>query len=206
MVRAILDGRKTQTRRPIKPQPKGRGDYWDLYDGGPEWALWLRDNRMSEPRTWCCPYGAPGDRLWVRETHAIVTGHASDDYPKIHYKANMAEHDHDGLSVCPTPNGASHYAGPWRSSIHMFRWASRITLEVVSVRVERLQDITEEDARAEGITDGGCLSCGMPEPCGCSAPKPCARDGFVGLWREIHGHDDWFRDPWVWVIEFRRVT
>lgn len=72
MVRAILEGRKTVTRRPVKPQPVGRGDYWDLYCHGPEWAWWLLDNRMSEPRTWVCPYGVPGDLLRVHGTNVVL--------------------------------------------------------------------------------------------------------------------------------------
>jgi hypothetical protein len=82
----------------------------------------------------------------------------------------------------------------------MPRGASRIWLENESVRVERLQEITEEDATAEGITDGGCLNCGMPEPCGCKNPRPDRRDEIAQLWGDL-----WHENPWVWVIEFRVV-
>lgn len=98
--------------------------------------------------------------------------------------------------------------GDWtrpRPSIHMPRWASRILLEVTSVRVERLQDISEADARAEGITDGGCTNCGNPEPCGCADPAPDARDAFCNLWQSINGDQSWIANPWVWVVEFKRV-
>jgi hypothetical protein len=94
----------------------------------------------------------------------------------------------------------------WRPSIHMPRWASRITLEIAAVRVERLQDISEDDARAEGITDGGCLNCGNPEPCECASPEPSARDAFCYLWHQIHGCNSWHTNPWVWVVEFHRSS
>ncbi len=94
-----------------------------------------------------------------------------------------------------------------RPSIHMPRWASRLILEVVNVRVERLQEITEEDARAEGIIDGGCLNCGESEPCGCDNPNPDARDTFIYLWNSINGKKHpWTSNPWVWVIQFKRVN
>ena len=87
----------------------------------------------------------------------------------------------------------------------MPRWASRILLEIIDIRVERLQDISEADARAEGITDGGCLSCGEHEPCGCTNPTPDARDSYIRLWESINGADSWAANPWVWVVEFRRI-
>jgi hypothetical protein len=88
----------------------------------------------------------------------------------------------------------------------MPRWASRITLEITGVRVERLVDISEDDARAEGITDGGCLNCGESETnCGCLNPQPDARDSFIYLWESINGPGSWAANPWVWVVEFRRV-
>lgn len=71
--------------------------------------------------------------------------------------------------------------------------------------IERLQDISEEDAAAEGISDGGCLNCGEPEPCGCADPKPDARDAFARLWHSINGEESWHANPWVWVVEFKRV-
>lgn len=93
----------------------------------------------------------------------------------------------------------------WTPSLHMPRWASRILLEITDVRVERLNAISEEDARAEGIIDGGCLNCGEPEPCGCANPEPDATDAFAYLWQSIYGQDNWNANPWVWVIEFKRV-
>jgi hypothetical protein len=184
MVRAILDGSKTMTRMIVKPQPKGHGDYWDLYNHGPEWALWLNDNRMSEPKTWPCPFGAPGDRLWVRETWAAWYG-AHDDYGRVHYRADGATHETDGRGICPTPSCEVPPDGiVWHPSIHMPRWASRITLEVTSVRLERVRDITEADAIAEGFVSPG---------------------DFAATYAALYGQDTWHSNPYVWVIEFRRI-
>jgi hypothetical protein len=182
MVRALLAGTKTQTRRIVKARDL---EWMDVHQG-------LREPDNAER----CPYGQPGgDRLYVRETWAAP--HAYDHLPprlipqdsRIHYAATE---DRGGLL--------------WRPSIHMPRWASRITLEVTGVRVERLQDINEADARAEGITDGGCLNCGEPEPCNCAAPQPDARDAFVHLWMSINGPDSWAANPLVWVVEFKPVA
>lgn len=93
----------------------------------------------------------------------------------------------------------------WTPSLHMPRWASRILLEITDVRVERLNAISEEDARAEGIIDGGCLNCGEPEPCGCANPEPDATDAFAYLWQSIYGQESWNANPWVWVISFERI-
>jgi hypothetical protein len=156
MVRAILDGRKTQTRRVIKPQP---GDiHRDL----------LRIN-------YHCPYGQPGDHLWVRETFQI-----DDNYPDmVFYKA-------DDL--------AGHISTKWNSPIYMPRCDSRITLEITNRRVERVQDITEEDAMAEGV--GRIAGLGEYRQC------------FKNLWDSINKKRDygWDTNPYVWVIEFKRIS
>lgn len=182
MVRAILDGRKTQTRRV---------------------------NR----------FGVPGDRLWVRETWADVEPLPSRTPA------------YDGARFAVRPDGSSSELwyradgemgvtsllfddGPrWRPSIHMPRWASRITLEIVDVRVERLHDITEEDARAEGV------DWASPQPFGekwddddREDPREVgygsgsfALDNFRRLWSSINGSESWAANPWVWRVEFRRV-
>lgn len=191
MVRAILGGHKTQTRRVMKPVCEipdalawheetsvglsfAKPGYWRANVGGSSYTGRAR-----------CPYGVPGDRLWVRETFKLVDG----ERPEIYYRASDSED------------------GPWTPSIFMPRHLSRITLDVVNVRVERLQDITEQDSRAEGITDGGCLNCGKSEPCGCSSPKPDARDSYVHLWESIYGKvHPWHSNPWVWVVEFTKAT
>lgn len=151
MVRAILDGRKTQTRRVVKPR-QGMLDDWT---GLP------------------CPYGKPGDRLWVRETCYFEQPHG-----EVIYRADPGSEK----ALDPEFTGLR-----WRPSIHMPRWASRITLEIVNVRVERLQDIRVDDARAEGVT----------------AKWPV--HGFRNLWQSINGFGSWDANPWVWVVEFRNM-
>ncbi|WP_186083797.1 hypothetical protein [Burkholderia gladioli] len=172
MVRAILDGRKTQTRRVAK-EFAGR----DNLD-----AILRRF-----PNQQGCPHGEPGDRLWVRETWGQYQLAPED----IVYRA-------DEDFPCGSPKR-------WRPSIHMPRWASRITLEITGVRVERLQDISEADAIAEGIEH---TSDGFSVDEGRHFHAARARDSFASLWdglNEARGHG-WEANPWVWVIEFRRIT
>ncbi len=170
MVRAILAGTKTQTRRVVKDRHIGQIDHSKL--PGP--AGWSRP----------MPYGKPGDRLWVRETWQAVSGNDRARHIMTHPRP-----DRGWLEYAATPR-ADEPAYKWRPSIHMPRWASRITLEVTGVRVERLQDISEADAISEGT----------PFPCG----------GWVGgyqkLWESIHGPGSWEANPWVWVVEFKRVS
>ncbi|WP_312996440.1 hypothetical protein [Leclercia sp.] len=191
MVRAILDGRKTQTRRLLKDatgpslsvdiaeDSPGVAELSWLYGDGPGHEVNERIKLIH------CPYGKPGDRIWVRETFG-------DCGVRLVYRAD-------------TDDGAKCKVKRWTPSIHMPRWASRILLEITDVRVERLNDISEEDARAEGIVDGGCLNCGEPEPCGCVNPEPDATDAFAYLWQSIYGQENWNANPWVWVIEFKRI-
>ncbi|HCJ2739963.1 TPA: hypothetical protein NQT30_004157 [Klebsiella pneumoniae] len=216
MVRAILDGRKTQTRRIMKLQPKPSktrlGDFWfsskklesmvhvsDLAPGNSpiaDYHLFIQEH--------CCPFGAVGDRIWVREAFRVHS--RATDVATLVYKASernsWTEQTHRvPVAVCNKPATPEK----WTPSLHMPRWASRILLEITDVRVERLNAISEEDARAEGIIDGGCLNCGEPEPCGCANPDPDATDAFAYLWQSIYGQENWNADPWVWVIEFKRV-
>lgn len=188
MVRAVLDGSKTQTRRVLKPQPLG-GAPELLHHLLPSHQRWATDE-PEEERVWKCPYGAPGDRLWVREawhTHAFLDAVPPRDLQtrSIHYAA-------DGKIQ----------TGKLRPGMFMPRWASRITLEVAGVRVERLQDISEADARAEGAP--------YYEE-GVDAPPPdddhvwSYRASFRLLWESINGPVSWDANPWVWVVEFRRV-
>jgi hypothetical protein len=205
MVRAILDGRKTQTRRVVTKQTSELGSAkWEWIDLDAAWTdmLWgvipgLKVPTSKAPPEYCpeCvtrlyPRIFTGDRLWVRETHWI-----NEDEGTAAYRADGEMPRH--------MQGAR-----WRPSIHMPRWASRITLEVTEVRVERVHEITEEEARAEGIVDGGCLTCGEPEPCNCDDPRPDARDAFIWLWDTLNakrGHG-WDMNPWVWVVNFREVA
>jgi hypothetical protein len=137
------------------------------------------------------PYGKPGDELWVRETWQN-TGPEISEYPGAVYRAT-------------DPDWETMTGWTWRPSIHMPRWAARLFLTVKAVRVERLQDISEGDAEAEGA-EPGCLTCG--ENClyrgGCGNCRPCYRDSFVYLWQSIYGEDSWAANPWVWVVEFER--
>jgi len=199
MVRAILKNHKTQTRRIIKPV---RGyEHNNVCCPGmaaDPHAVWWHGKHWLAGCLQECPYGKPGDRLWVREACAIL-GRA------VWYRADCDQGPAD--EVCAMSDGdLPPDSLRWRPSIHMPRWASRITLKIVSVKTERLQQITEADARAEGIIDGGCLNCGNSEPCGCSSPEPSARDAFCYLWGTINGSKSWHLDPYVWVIEFCKVN
>ncbi|MET6553602.1 hypothetical protein [Citrobacter farmeri] len=210
MVRAILDGRKTQTRRIIKNCVVGTDDISPFIRIGNFTGCYPED--VPEMIRECSPYGIPGDRIWVRETWQAIHdsvdefGHVEErtyapSIPKEkdrYWHTVYAEHFGD--------ENREDRGFPWRPAIHMPRWASRITLEITDVRVERLNAISEEDARAEGIIDGGCLNCGEPEPCGCVNPQPDATDAFAWLWQSIYGQENWDANPWVWVIAFRRIS
>lgn len=207
MVRALLEGSKTQTRRVVKyPTQEGKSGWhpnktgWQFLPGGSERPV--------------CPYGRPGDRLWVRETFIqgwpSVDGNHDQFYEDgsekpVHtwYRATSPDigwTDDDGFATGKTP---------WKPSIHMPRWASRITLEIVSVRVERLQDISEADALAEGVcAQGGGLYelhyfdlAGRPALGSTQSPRLAYR----GIWESINGAGSWDANPWVWVVEFKRV-
>lgn len=199
MVRAILEGRKTQTRRVWKLPSWAE---WDSMDGGESAGRLIPKDPAH--RGWysvdevACPYGQPGDRLWVREAWSQPT--TLDPGPTF-YRANYPECVPAHFENVPPADQIK-----WKPSIHMPRRLSRITLEITGVRVERLQDISEADARAEGVADGGCLNCGNPESCGCADPRPDARDSFCRLWQSINGEQSWHANPWVWVVEFRRIA
>ncbi|HBS7517605.1 TPA: hypothetical protein MAR00_004551 [Klebsiella pneumoniae] len=233
MVRAILDGRKTQTRRIMKVQPEHSElglrrvveSKNGIDDGKYFWSQSDATGLKSRSKPFACPFGSVGDRIWVRETWAILgneDGCCIDWEEKICkgdersaariYRASC-EQKPNNYGLWSIPDDADwkpytkdyQYEGAWRPSIHMPRWASRILLEITDVRVERLNAISEEDARAEGIIDGGCLNCGEPEPCGCANPEPDATDAFAYLWQSIYRQENWDANPWVWVIEFKRV-
>ncbi|MGX0496923.1 hypothetical protein ACUXGN_000872 [Klebsiella aerogenes] len=217
MVRALLDDRKTQTRRIMKPQPEPcpRGGHWwpsnvfktmlhveeEMQNGKGGWGGLVGD---------ACPFGDVGDRIWVRETFQgpLFDYEQMESYLEDSSKFEKPEFCQYAADGKPAPeyyDADDNLRHGWRPSIHMPRWASRILLEITDVRVERLNAISEEDARAEGIIDGGCLNCGEPEPCGCANPEPDATDAFAYLWQSIYGQENWNANPWVWVIEFKRV-
>ncbi|ECU3941111.1 TPA: hypothetical protein G8N49_003926 [Salmonella enterica] len=211
MVCAILDGRKTQTRRIMKVQPepsKSRpGDFWfsskklesmvhvsDLVPGNSPIAdchLFFQEH--------CCPFGAVGDRIWVRET---FTGHYLDDDQIQDIKdgrdkaSDLCEYRAD------YPDGYQAADG-WTPSIHMPRWASRILLEITDVRVERLNAISQEDAQAEGMELTGWRPTYSDPDSGGEVCTPY--DNFAQLWSSIYGEESWQGNPWVWVIEFKRI-
>lgn len=176
MVRALLDGTKTQTRRIAKE-----------FHGLEVDAILKRYPNQSG-----CPYGKPGDHLWVREKHRPIFGQTCG-LIAVDYQANPQEkwermRDHAGKPK-------------WTSSIHMRREYSRIQLEIVSVRVERLQAISEVDAKAEGVAEWARGACADGNPHGYTDV------GYYSLlWEQINGADSWDANPWVWVIEFMRVA
>lgn len=194
MVRALLEGRKTQTRRIVKPQPD---HHWSSLPGyridmtpravgsglavRPTHSIPTRPFSAESPRAmdlspWInCRYGRPGDRLWVRETWRPDSMRRGQQ--KAWYRADFSE-DEAAMKT-------------WRPSIFMPRWASRLTLEVTSVRVERLFACSEADALAEGITAQQGVN---------------PRLTYANLWESINGKCSWSRNPWVWVVEFKRVT
>lgn len=215
MVRAILSGQKTQTRRIMKVQPVLNGSFYEVYGAG--WSKGVKSVPVVNGHSLSnnCPFGAVGDRIWVRETWAAL---GNEDGCSIDWNENLVkeggaagariyrasceqkEGDYGLWSIPDDAEWKPHtdnmkYEGIWVPSIHMPRWASRILLEITNVRVERLNDISEEDARSEGVT-----------------PTPLPAEKLVGgklafaeLWASIYGYENWQANPWVWVIEFKRV-
>lgn len=187
MVRAILAASKTQTRRPLKHQPFSKPEaneetgVFDVYAG---------DELSGSLK---CPYGQPGDHLWVREAIRLIPGQDPDDG----LGPVLSIYDADG-ELTPAD------AWPWKRSylppMHCPRGLSRIALEITGVRVERLQEISEADAQAEGVAEfaRGALS---PE-----SQVAAPIDQFRWLWGSVNGPDAWAANPYVWVMEFRRVS
>lgn len=209
MVRAILEGRKTVTRRPIKPSMRGFNVSFELHQQEDEsWRPMhtfdescMDDQGTEHPIA--CPYGRPGERLWVRETFNRTNPGGTEGV--YYYRAD------GGFPKCI---GGGKFTGveSWKPSIHMPRAACRILLEITGVRVERLQDISEEQARAEGIVgvpfrpDDGfpiCTGYMVGPDDGKSVLETTAAKAFAKLWQSTGG--DWDANPWVWVVEFRRV-
>lgn len=197
MVRAILEGTKTQTRRAVKDRH---------IDAAPPACFfqWLRER---------CPYGQPGDRLWVREAWCPIPPQDPNynggrpiaiDYAASHGRESHQWRVMDDLGT-----------RRWKPSIHMPRWASRILLEITAVRVELLQDISDNDIEAEGtaqwVKDGGKVMCPppgfdgwWPDEDGNFYVKP-NRVAFCSLWESVNGLRAWDANPWVWVIDFKRA-
>lgn len=222
MVRAILDGRKTQTRRIMAPQPAD-----DIERGifpNPEVIGWKSSRRHKHGSTTAhfCHYGKPGDRIWVRETWGVVSHAFSDDGLMIDWVP-----DRPATAIHEMPFGNGYYSGYaiyaadgdftwgdddgyedgrscWKPSIHMPRAASRILLEITNVRVERLNSIHDVDAMREGIQNlTTCSHSDFGIPGVVNAQHPVR--AFQLLWESIYGEEGWKSNPWVWVIEFKRV-
>jgi len=200
MVRAILDGTKTQTRRVMKCP---RHYQIEERDDGTPWP-WMYDDDRNCDHFLPCPYGQPGDRLWCREAwraDAMFDGRPPRDIPP------GARIEYEATSGADVPWPAS--MGKLRPSMFMPRWASRIVLEVTKVRVQRLRDIREADCWAEGIeaVDGAFTRdqhIDMTRRLGCCIDD--AKPSYALLWESINGPGSWDANPWVWAVSFRRGT
>lgn len=180
MVKAILEGRKTQTRRVVKPQPTGDDPIYNPSSYEPDRGFYFKGGGKYK-----CPYDKPGDRLWVRETWCN------------HWPIGTAKSCIDGPCYRATDDGECIPEQKWKPSIHMPRWASRINLEIIDIRVERVQDISHQDAQAEGCTTPS-TEMGLTQG--------DWRGSFHALWDSINGKTfPWSDNPWVWVVEFKRL-
>jgi len=194
MVRALLAGTKTQTRRIVKPVR--HPDLGNVYAPG---ALVL-EHEPQHVIDRCCPYGRPGDRLWVRETHMNWWKLDPENPEGPRLFSHVAAFAADGYVLEPGER--------WIPSIHMLRAASRILLEITGVRIERLQDISDSDARAEGIECwAGDLECGYRNYLDESGQDwtLSPRESFQSLWESINGPASWSANPWVWPLDLRRI-
>ncbi|MGY8332626.1 hypothetical protein L1Q87_18195 [Klebsiella pneumoniae] len=194
MVRAMLDGRKTQTRRIVKGTD-GAVKFckeWNINGEEVFVVLGEKDHTGMNPVLGAisCPFGAVGDRIWVREAFRVHS--RATDVATLVYKASernswTEQTRRVPVAVCNKPATPEK----WTPSLHMPRWASRILLEITGVRVERLRSMSQDDARAEGvIAASGPMEAGL---------------AFRELWDSIYGEESWKANPWVWVIEFKRV-
>lgn len=231
MVQAILAGRKTQTRRIVNwknlhkqaglPFPTNcRLSWFKILQG---WGLDAGDSLM---RAVTCPYGQPGDHLWVKETWNYAGSHWWSGAPldRAHHVNYIADglkktfifHCEKVLSGIPKQRDmkksesdseySDYLTSYWnqkRPSIFMPKWASRITLEMVAVRVQRLRDISTKDAEAEGIFYNSCGVWHWRDDSAIGGSTPV--DAYRALWESINGADSWDLNPWVWVVEFRRA-
>ncbi|WP_413534328.1 hypothetical protein [Rahnella inusitata] len=192
MVRAILDGRKTQTHRIVKPQPeltKSSGFSWKgaVFGSGSDDHETNRNFAHVK-----CPHGKPGDRIWVREAFRVMG--CATDVARLMYKASERNSFTESTRTVSVGECTKQPSQNWTPSIHMPRWASRILLEITDVRVERLQAITLGDICKE-------IGCGLYD----FRPATYGFQVWEELWESIYGEGSWTADPWVWVIEFKRI-
>jgi hypothetical protein len=171
LVRASLADLKTQTRRPVKDQNECK-----VFEFGHDWE---RKEVLGR-----CKYGRVGDILWVRETYTIDERGATDNDPGYYYRADMLDKD--------------IWQGYWKPSIFMPKEACRLKLEILDIRIERLQDISEEDAKAEGVEKGRVLGFG-------AIGIETYREGFFAKWMEIYGVESLMDNPWVWVLKYKKI-
>lgn len=231
MVKALLEGRKTQTRRIVR-KPKAiigtpSDGTWDdddveIANTSEGYAAECRDERGDGYDLMLkCPYGKPGDRLWVKETHRLVAwdeeaemlvqyqsdnakewcyfdGESHDEYMDSWERKNRKYCTEENEKLYPDLDRL-----PWVSSLFMPRWASRITLEITDVRVQRVKDISEEDAKAEGVATNNLGQFLPPYPS--AAGFTTAKRAYAELWDSINGAGSWDSNPWVWALTFKRV-
>lgn len=208
MVRAILDGRKTQTRRIVKippvmvdPDPMQTTVGWlDQHECGPGWYCWMSDYSEEGAIVLPCPYGAVGDRLWVRETWNAMdfTRGSGKMWNEMSKEERLSARWYPVYKVDEDPEESGNYGGPYVPSIFMPRWASRILLEIESVRVERLQEIRTADIIAEGVQPDERYLGGANR----------YRHAWIDLWDKINAGRGagWDTNPYVWVVSFKVVS
>jgi hypothetical protein len=214
MVRAILESRKTVTRREVKKQAA-----LDCLGAGFQPAFLALAGNSD-----LCPYGKPGDRLWVRETWGVINRDFDEHGNMVDWKPDrpasairemrFGQGYHSGHVIYRADgealwvgydDGGGDNLSAWKPSIHMPRIATRILLEIPDVRVERLEEITGDQAEAEGVDAAMCQLYLESSPSRFEC-KEAVIHGFAGLWESINGAGAWDANPWVWVVEFKRET